>query len=88
MNLPNPVQLTIPGNNRLHTFAELPLTLIDEERLKRVQARLRTFPRLLTLWEGAAYDAAGDYTQAQAEARVLELLGPDIKAGLERLFNK
>lgn len=44
------------------------------------------FMRTLTIWEGDAYDAAGDYTQAQAEARILEVLGPDIKAGLERLF--
>ena len=29
----------------------------------------------LTLWQGDEYDAIGDYTQAQVEARVLEVLG-------------
>lgn len=28
----------------------------------------------LTLWDGDAYDAIGDWTQADAETRVLELL--------------
>lgn len=32
-------------------------------------------PRTALLWEGDAYDAAGDYTQAQVEAKVLEVLG-------------
>jgi len=29
----------------------------------------------LTLWSGAAYDAIGDWTEAQADAQVLALLG-------------
>jgi hypothetical protein len=29
------------------------------------------------LWSGSDYDTAGDYTQAQLEARVLEVLGND-----------
>ncbi len=32
-------------------------------------------PRHILLWADEAYDAAGDYTQAQVEARVLEVLG-------------
>ena len=33
-----------------------------------------TMPLKLVLWEGAAYTAIGNWTQAQAEARIIELL--------------
>jgi hypothetical protein len=49
-------------------------------------AQIRPCPHPIILWEGDAYDIAGDYTQAQVEARVLAVLGKNIKAGLERLF--
>lgn len=32
-------------------------------------------PRHILLWVNDDYDAAGDYTQAQVEARVLEVFG-------------
>lgn len=86
MNLPNPIEITLPSSDKPRTFTELPVTLIDSERLKRVQAQLRPFMKPLTLWESEAYDAAGDYTQVQAEARILELLGDDPAAVLLSLF--
>jgi hypothetical protein len=49
-------------------------------------AQIRPCPHSIVLWQNADYDAAGDYTQQQAEARVLAVLGEDIKAGLEKLF--
>jgi hypothetical protein len=30
--------------------------------------------RFLTLWEGTEYDSIGNWTQAQAESRIIELL--------------
>lgn len=95
MNLPAPVTIQPPtitrstGEVRVQrpiTLTELDLTIIDNAKRQRCEARIRPCPYPLVLWERAAYDAAGDYTQAQVEARVLELLGPGIKAGLERLF--
>jgi hypothetical protein len=95
MNLPSPVTIQPPSFTRstgeVRTFkpitlTELDVTLIDNAKRKRCEARIRPCPQPLVLWTGAAYDAAGDYTQAQAESRILELLGPDIKAGLEALF--
>jgi hypothetical protein len=47
---------------------------------------LPTFMQTLTLWENESYDVAGDYTQAQVEARILELLGDDPKSVLETLI--
>jgi hypothetical protein len=68
------------------TLTELDLTIVDNEKRKLATARIHPFHKQLTLWDGAAYDAAGDYTQADVEARVLSLLGTDIKASLEALF--
>lgn len=95
MQLPNPVTLqpptvTLPnGETRTPppvTLTELNVTLIDSSERRICQARLWPCRIPLTVWSGDAYDAAGDYTQAQAEARILEVLGPYIKAGLEALF--
>jgi len=68
------------------TLSKLDVTTIDNSERRSCVARIAPCPFQLTLWEGAAYDAAGNYTQADVEARVLSLLGADIKAGLEALF--
>ena len=67
-------------------FKELDITTVDNEKRKLATARIAPCPFLLTLWEGEDYDKAGDYTQSDVEARVLELLGKDINAGLKALF--
>jgi hypothetical protein len=88
MNLPSPITLTVNYNHipKEITFTELPVRIIDDSRLKKVWAFMPPFMRLLTLWEKESYDAVGDYTQAQAEARILELLGDDPKSVLETLI--
>lgn len=95
MKLPSPVTIQPPaitrstGEVRVQkpiTLSELDVTLIDNAKRKRCEARIRPCPYPLVLWSGDAYDAAGDYTQPEAEGRILEVLGPDIRAGLEGLF--
>jgi hypothetical protein len=95
MQLPQPITIQPPTYTRSNgevriqkpiTLSELDLTIIDNAKRKSCVARLRPCPQPVTLWSGEAYDAAGDYTQSQVEARVLEALGPDLKAGLEALF--
>ena len=95
MNLPAPVTIQPPTITRANgevrvqkpiTLSALDVTVIDNATRKSCVAQILPCRYPLVLWQREAYDAAGDYTQAQAEARVLELLGPDIKAGLERLF--
>lgn len=85
-----PPPITFPNGTVLDrppmTLSKINVTLIDSAWAKKCEARLYPVNGKLTLWEGAAYDEAGDYTQADVEAKVLELLGPDIKAGLEALF--
>lgn len=64
----------------------LDIVLIDNSQYKTVSAALLPGTRPLLLWHGESYDNAGDYTQAQAETRILELLGDDPKSVLESLY--
>jgi len=66
--------------------AELPLVVVDVQRSKVCKAQSAPFYKTLTLWEGESYDAVGDYTQSQAEARFLELLGSDPATELAKLY--
>lgn len=95
MNLPSPVSIQPPAITRADgevrtfqpfTLSELDVTITDSVSRKLCTVNIRSIPRPLVLWAGDAYDAAGDYTQAQVEARVLELLGNDPKSVLEGLF--
>jgi hypothetical protein len=83
MQLSTPVTLTVADQEL--TLDTLDLIIIDDSARKFIVARLHPAFRTLPLWRGAEYDAADDWTQAQAEARILELLGSDIQAGLQAL---
>jgi hypothetical protein len=67
------------------TLNELKLLILDDVNKKTCSVRITPFPKPLLLWSGAEYDAAGDYTQAQLEARVLEVLGSDPASVLKTL---
>ena len=95
MNLTNPITITPPSFTRKDgtvrsfnpiTLTELDATIIDNAKRKSVVAQIRPVPRPLVLWTGDAYTTAGDYTQAQVEARILELLGNNPSSVLEGLF--
>lgn len=80
--------VTFP-NGRTESCGHLAVIINDDAMMRRAGARvfpvviregsrprvLQVQPRPVLLWEGDAYDAAGDYTQAQVESRVLEVLG-------------
>jgi len=70
------------------TTDELDITIIDEPSAKLCAVMIVKCQLPLLLWSQESYDAAGDYTQAQLEARVIEVLGDDPKSVLENLFNK
>jgi len=56
------------------TIKELTIEEItDNSGRKTVKAFTKELGQLI-LWEGAAYDAAGQWTDADVQARVLELL--------------
>lgn len=97
MNLSNPITIQPPSFVRKTgetvtplpiTFNKLDIILTDMSSNKVCLAHIGRIPSQIVLWAGDEYDAIGDYTQAQAEARLLEKLGPDLKVGLENLFPK
>jgi hypothetical protein len=83
MELVTPVTLTVDGAD--FVLERLDPVFIDDSLRKLVLARLHPALRPLMLWRGAEYDAIGDWTQAQAEARILEQLGDDVQTGLQAL---
>ena len=72
MNLATPITTT----SEITSISELVLS--DNKDRKYVTATFRTnlgqHPRPVLLWKGDAYDAAGDWKQDEAEARLIELL--------------
>ena len=84
MNLPASITLPI----KEITISKLEFVLMDNSSKKLAVAALTAIPASITLWSGADYDAAGDYTQAAVEARILEILGPDPRAKLKSLIPK
>lgn len=86
MQLLQPVTLTVAGAELV--LDHLDPVIIDDSGRKFILARLHPASSPLMLWRGADYDTAGDWTQAQAEARITELLGEDQQAALQALtFN-
>lgn len=95
MNLTNPITITPPSftkkDGTIRTFdpivlESLDITIIDSNDRKSVIVKIDPCQRPLVLWENESYDAVGDYTQAQVEARINELLGNDPSKVLENLF--
>jgi hypothetical protein len=94
MNLDNPIVVNVdPILKRDGSFKTLPpitlnelkLLILDDVNKKTCSVRITPFPKPLLLWSGESYDTAGDYTQAQLEARVLEVLGNDPASVLKTL---
>jgi hypothetical protein len=95
MILSNPITIQPPTITRSNgevrvqkpiTINELDYTIFDNTKRKICSVRINPCPRPLVLWEKTDYDAIGDYTQAQVEARINELLGDNPVGVLEGLF--
>lgn len=84
MIFPQPLTVRL-RNGQTITQSEFRLILTDDSHSRRVVAQLLPVSKPFTLWHGAAYDAAGDYTQTAAEARLREVLGSDPAAMLTTL---
>ena len=83
ITLANPVTVA----TSTQTFSELPYILLDDQQKKIVQVRFKGIPNPLIIWQGAAYDSAGDYTQAQVDSTIMGLLGSNPSAALSALFH-
>jgi hypothetical protein len=82
ITLPSPLKIS---SSTVSIPIDPKITFIDDG--SRVGARIEGLPALI-LWEGDAYKSIGDWTQLQAEARIVELLGNDPVAVLQNLFKQ
>lgn len=82
----NPPLNVVISADKTISIKDLPLVIVDVQKSKKCFAQSAPFYKTLMLWEGEAYDSIGEYTQAQAEARFLELLGPDPATELVKLY--
>ncbi len=67
---------------------DLGLIFTDNIKAKTVHVNITGIPMPLILWSANEYDSIGDWTQAQAEAKTLELLGDNPAVKLRSLFPK
>lgn len=96
IKLNSPITITIPSIKKPDgTIKEFPPVVLNEidyavtydNARKFAMALIKGVNRPLKLWEGAAYDAAGQFTDADVEVRISEILGSDPAAVLTALFN-
>jgi hypothetical protein len=69
-----------------HVFTELNITIVKDAERKSVRGYITGVPLHLTLWKGDDFDIASEYTEEQVKDRVLEILGDNPTAVLEKLF--
>ena len=74
-NQTNPLVITLPSATVVTPAVSITTVTVDRivdlPSQKIVRAFVREISRPLVLWEGEAYDAAGDWTQSQANAQIL-----------------
>jgi hypothetical protein len=73
INLQNPKKVVLQ-EEKSKTVTTLTVTrLVDLPKKKVVRAFVEELDEPVVLWEGAAYDAAGQWTDSDVEARLTEL---------------
>ena len=77
--------ITVPINTVV--FSSLNYVIQDDQQKQIVQVKFNGIPRPLTVWSGADYVAAGDYTQAHLDDAITAILGSNPAAVLETLFS-
>lgn len=76
-------KITQPANI---VIGQAKLTYIDTPHTKNLSVRIEGIPSLVTLYQGEDYNKIGNWTEQQAEARLLEVLGPEPAQYLRKLF--
>lgn len=85
MQLYNPITINLGSGDPL-VLDNLDVVIFDHQSRKLVLAKVHPAANPLPLWRGKDYDDVGDYTQAQVEARIKQLLGENYEA-LQSLFS-
>jgi len=58
-------------------FSAIDYSVFYDDARKVASAVIKGVNRQIVLWQGAAYDAAGQWTDSDTDARVKEVLGSD-----------
>jgi hypothetical protein len=69
-------------------FTELMLMYFDNPHTKTLSVSIQQIPQIIVLYENDEYDAIGDWTKKQAEAKLLNILGDNPAKYLRSLFVK
>jgi hypothetical protein len=86
MQLDSSTTINLASGEQL-VLDNLDVVIFDHQSRKLALAKVHPSANLLPLWRGPDYDTIGDYTQAQVEDRIKELLGPNLEQ-LQGLFNR
>jgi len=86
MKLDNAVTIDLGTGDPL-VLNDLDIVIFDRYSRKLVLAKVHQAAKFITLWVGSEYDEIGDYTQAQVEAKIKELLGENLER-LPSLFHR
>lgn len=68
------MKINIKTTKTINVNDKYTFVIFDDTTKKQVEILIHGTMLRFLLWEGAAYDAAGDYTQAQVNTAVAEWL--------------
>ena len=83
MILNSAVNLTV--NNEQIEMSNLDIFIMDHQSRKIAFAKIAPFLQPIILWKGDEYDSVGDYTQAQVEEKINQVLGDNPQEVLQSL---
>lgn len=73
INLQNPKKVVLQEEKSKTVTTLTVARIVDLPKKKVVRAFIEELDEPVVLWEGAAYDAAGQWTDSDVEARLAEL---------------
>jgi hypothetical protein len=73
INLQNPKKVVLQEEKSKTVNTLTVVRVVDLPKKKLVRCFVEELEQPIVLWEGAAYDAAGQWTDADVEARLSEL---------------
>jgi len=97
ITFPNPITIqppsvTLPDGTKIEfpviTLKDLDYNVLYSNSSKFAKAKFKKLPIQLTIWQGDEYDAVGEFTDADVDARIKTLLGDNPQETLQGLFSK
>jgi hypothetical protein len=94
VTLPSSITIQLPPfineNGEQTNFDPITLSAIEytvsyDNSIKICRANIKNMNRVIVLWRGQDYDAAGNWTDADTDARLLSILGSNPQAYLQAL---